>query len=95
MDNDNQDQLVGRCPICGDPESSTDHNDAYVGATVNDSDKDFYLVWSIYYQLYVCRVCRVDGENITIDDIRDADDVIKEKKRQKMGFVDTYTTNSL
>lgn len=88
-------QLVGRCPICSVPEASDWHNDAYNASTIDSSDEDAYLVWSEYYQLHVCRVCRVEGINLTIDKIRDNEDAQREYERQKMGFTQTYVTNTL
>ena len=89
----NDNQLVGRCPICADSESSTDHNDAFVGSDIVDSDKDKYLEWSFYYQLYVCRECNIQGQDLAVDEVRDDDEVDKGQSRQKMGFVQTYTRN--
>lgn len=85
--------LVGKCPICTGASASADHNDAYEASTIVDSDKDVYLIWSEYYQQYVCRVCREDGINLTVDAIRDNEDRERDSERQKMGFVKTYTTN--
>ena len=93
--NETENQLVGRCPICPDPESSTDHSDAYNGSTIADSDKDVYLVWSAYYQQWVCRLCKIEGIDFTVDDIRDQDDRNKEISRTRMGFRQTYVTNSI
>ena len=88
-------QLVGRCPVCAAPEASDWHNDAYNASTIESSDKDVYLVWSEYYQLYVCRVCREEGINLTVDAIRDHESNEKEAERQRMGFTQTYVTNTL
>ncbi len=88
-------QLVGRCPVCSPPESNTEANDAYSASTINDSDKDVYLEWSNYYQIYVCRLCRIHGEDRTVDDVRNDEDREREKRRMKMGFKKTYVTNSI
>lgn len=93
MEKDTDNQLVGRCPICPDPSADTTANDAYVASTINDSDKDQYLVWSIYYELYVCQLCKKQGDDLSVDIVRDEDDKEKDKERQKMGFRQTYTTN--
>ncbi len=92
---DTENQLVGRCPICQAAAASTVHSSAYVGCTINDSDKDVYLVWSEYYQQNVCRVCNEEGKILTVDAVRDNDDRKKESERQKMGFVKTYTKNTV
>ena len=95
MAQDPHNPLVGRCPICSDPESSSDHSDAYVGSTIVDSDKDVPLEWSVYYQLYVCRLCNIKGQDLQVDEVRDDDEVPKDQSRQKMGFGLTYTKNSI
>ena len=93
MGKETENQLVGRCPVCQAVSASTDHNDAYVGSTINDSDKDQYLEWSAYYELMVCRLCKIRGQDLTVDDVRDNEDRMKETARQRMGFRRTYVTN--
>lgn len=92
---DNQNPLMGRCPVCSGPEASTGQSDAYVSVTLDNSDKDVELVWSEYYQLYVCRLCKIRGIDLTVDAVRDKDDRDKKTERQQMGFVKSYTTNSI
>jgi len=95
MVKESDNQLVGQCPICTAPSADSTANDAYVASTINDSDKDVYLEWSVYYEEYVCHLCNEDGKNFIVDEIRDNDDREKEKSRQKMGFKHTYTTNTI
>lgn len=88
-----ENQLVGRCPICPDPSAPTPDNDAYVAPDFVDSDKDQYLFWSVYYELYVCRLCNIQGMDLSTDEIRDEEDKEQDHIRQKMGFRHTYVTN--
>lgn len=90
-----ENQLVGRCPICPDPSGYTGSNQAYVDPNFGDetSDLEKNLFWSIYYELYVCRLCNIQGQDLSVDVIRDWDDREKDKDRQKMGFRQTYVTN--
>ncbi len=93
MAKETDNQLVGKCPICSGPEPSSGDSVAYNPSTIVDSDKDYYLEWSHYYQQYVCRLCKIDGIDLDVDEIRDEDEEEKEYSRQKMGFLRTYTKN--
>ena len=93
MDNESENQLVGRCPICPAPSPDENASDAYVASTIVDSDKDMYLVWSVYYELYVCKLCEKEGRDLGSDPIRDQEDVDRESRRYRMGFKNTYVTN--
>ena len=93
MSDSKDNQLVGRCPICPPSSAPTPDNDAYVAPDFVASDQDQYLVWSRYYELYVCQLCKKQGDDLSTDIVRDEDDKVKDNERQKMGFLTTYTTN--
>lgn len=86
-------QLVGKCPICSWPQESTGHSSAYSGRELSQSDKDFYLVYSAYYQQNVCPQCYREGLDKIPDDSRHERDQQLSQERQSMGFLLTYTKN--
>lgn len=87
--------LIGQCPICPGPAGAdVADNSAYITcAQDNSNDKEIELVWSEYYEQFVCRLCAQEGCDKIVDDIRNEDGQEKEQERQAMGFTNTYETN--
>lgn len=86
-------ELVGRCPVCGGPEAADGVSSAYSASTIDSSDKLVPLVWSVFYNQNVCRLCKIEGEDKMVDDVRIGADNEREQERQQMGYRRTYETN--
>lgn len=93
MENPKTDVLYGLCPLCSGAESPEPDNPAFVSVTIAESDKDQELVWSRYYEKWVCRAHLIEGQDHEIDQTRNDRDNEEEKERQKMGYTRTYEPN--
>ena len=98
MDNQRSDsfsELVGLCSVCANNTGYEGDNPVYNDADFSDSDKLQPLYWSTHYDMHVCQLCLKQGIDIDRDCIRDDVDQERDQDRQEMGFVRTYTKNTI
>lgn len=82
--------IYGRCPIGHNmsPSSDTGNN---LSTNLIATDEERELVWSDYYQKYVCRTCKRQEQD-QIDDKQFTErEKEMERKRQGMGFIKNYS----
>lgn len=85
--------LYGLCPACSGAESPDPDNTAFSAVDIASSDKYQKLFWSDHYQTYVCRTCKIAGEDEDTDMIKNERDQEAEEDRQRMGYGRTYEPN--
>lgn len=88
------DRYFGTCHVCGGAKPDTDNADGAYSSNQIDDNEYVPLYWSAYYNDFVCHRHLVDRADDRIDERRRQNDREGERKRQKMGFVKTYTKQS-
>lgn len=81
------DKLYGRCPIGHNIEPSSDTGDDLSTNLIDANTEESELVWSNYYQKYICRFCERRVQDLIDDKLFHEREVSAERERQGMGFV--------